>query len=49
MTADGTHTYQWDAEGRMTSVDSGSTVTQKYNALGQRVESFLPSGASLGS
>ncbi|HEX5413128.1 MAG TPA: RHS repeat-associated core domain-containing protein [Terriglobia bacterium] len=45
MTSDGTHTYQWDAEGRMTSLDSGSTATQKYNALGQRVERFLPNGS----
>jgi RHS repeat-associated protein len=34
----GTHTYQWDAEGRLASVDSGSTATYTYNALGQRVE-----------
>ena len=29
----------------MTSVDSGSTATQKYNALGQRVERFLTNGS----
>lgn len=45
MTGDGTHTYQWDAENRMVSVDSGSTATQNYNALGQRVERFLPNGS----
>jgi RHS repeat-associated protein len=38
LTADGSHTYQWDAEGRLRSVDSGSTATYTYNALGQRVE-----------
>jgi RHS repeat-associated protein len=38
-------TYQWDAEDRMVSVDGGSTATQKYNALGQRVERFLPNGS----
>ena len=32
------HTYQWDAEGRLKSVDNGSTVSYTYNALGQRVE-----------
>jgi RHS repeat-associated protein len=45
MTGDGTHTYQWDAEDRMVSVDGGSTATQKYNSLGQRVERFLPNGS----
>ncbi len=42
LTADGTgtgsHTYQWDGENRLTSIDSGSTATYTYNALGQRVE-----------
>jgi RHS repeat-associated protein len=42
LTADGTgagtHTYQWDAENRMTSIDAGSTASYTYNALGQRVE-----------
>src|SRR5690348_5459713 len=45
MTGDGTHTYQWDAEDRMVSVDGGSTATLKYNSLGQRVERFLPNGS----
>jgi YD repeat-containing protein len=39
LTADGTgtgsHTYQWDAEGRLLSVDSGATENETYNALGQ--------------
>ncbi|MGH9327028.1 MAG: hypothetical protein ACRD2B_10155 [Terriglobia bacterium] len=38
MTADGTHAYQYDAEGRLISVDSGTTATYVYNALGERVE-----------
>jgi len=38
LTNDGTHSYQYDAEGRMISVDSGTTATYVYNALGQRVE-----------
>jgi RHS repeat-associated protein len=43
LTADGTHTYQWDAEGRLASVDSGSTEGYTYNALGQQVHLNSPS------
>src|SRR5487761_175013 len=45
QTADGTgqHTYQWDAENRLKSIDSGSTATYTYNALGQRVEKLVGS------
>ncbi len=32
------HTYQWDAEGRVSSVDSGTTWGFTYNALGHRVQ-----------
>jgi len=52
------HTYQWDAEGRVASVDNGSTWSFTYNALGQRVQwgysggtneqLFDPSGTWLG-
>jgi len=46
LIADGTHTYQWDAEGRLQSVNGqagqscgGSfIVCYAYNALGQRVQ-----------
>jgi len=42
LTADGSgtgsHTYQWDAENRLKSIDNSSTATYIYNALGQRVE-----------
>ncbi|HUY12154.1 MAG TPA: RHS repeat-associated core domain-containing protein [Terriglobia bacterium] len=31
------NTYQWDGEGRLASVDNGSTNTFAYNALGQWV------------
>jgi RHS repeat-associated protein len=41
------HTYQWDAEGRVASVDSGNTWSFTYNALGQRVLWSYPSGADL--
>ena len=39
------HTYQWDAEGRVSSVDSGSTWTFTYDALGDRVQMTVPSGS----
>ena len=32
------HTFQWDAENRMISLDNGSTWSGTYNALGQRAE-----------
>jgi len=47
LTADGTgtgsHTYQWDAENRMKSIDNGSTSSYTYNSLGQRVEKIVGS------
>jgi RHS repeat-associated protein len=46
LTGDGTHTYQYDAEQRASSVDNGSAVSFTYNALGLRVESAWPSAAS---
>ncbi|MGD0221785.1 MAG: hypothetical protein ABSF71_05575 [Terriglobia bacterium] len=39
LTSDGTHSYTWDAEGRLATMDGGSTETITYNALGQRVNS----------
>ncbi len=41
------HTYQWDAEGRVASVDGGSTWSFTYNALGHRVKWASPSGGEL--
>jgi hypothetical protein len=38
LTDDGTHSYQYDAEGRLISVDHGTTASYVYNALGWRVE-----------
>ncbi len=38
------HTYQWDAEGRVASVDSGSTWSFTYNAVGDRVQWVSPGG-----
>jgi RHS repeat-associated protein len=40
-----THTYQWDAEGRVASVDGGSTWSFTYNALGYRVQWAYTGGA----
>ncbi len=31
------HFYKWDAEGRLISIDNGSTASITFNALGQRV------------
>jgi RHS repeat-associated protein len=45
MTNDGSHTYTWDAEGRAATVDSGSTWSFTYNALGERAEWAHPGGA----
>jgi RHS repeat-associated protein len=38
------HTYQWDAEERVKSVDSGSTWSFTYNAVGDRVQWARPGG-----
>ena len=38
LTGDGTHTYQWDGEGKLKSVDNGATFNFGYNALGQQVQ-----------
>ena len=39
------HTYQWDAEGRVSSVDNGATWGFTYNALGHRVQWTYSNGA----
>lgn len=47
LTADGTgtgsHTYQWDAENRLKSIDNGTTAVYTYNAFGERVEKHVGS------
>ncbi len=46
VTADGLHTYQWDAEGRLTLIDSGGAnpIHITFNALGRRGSRNWPSG-----
>jgi len=39
------HTYQWDAEGRVSSVDSGPTWGFTYNAVGDRAQWATTGGA----
>ena len=49
LTGDGTNTYQWDAEGRLTKVINGAGTaisTNTYNALGQRVRDVTPSATT---
>jgi RHS repeat-associated protein len=41
MTNDSAHTYRYDADGNILSVDSGSTTTYVYNGLNQRVETVI--------
>ncbi len=43
LTDNSTHSYQYDAEGRLISVDNGSTATYLYNSFGERVESHVGS------
>jgi RHS repeat-associated protein len=38
MTYDGTHSYTYDDENRLTKVDGGNTATYVYDAEGRRVE-----------
>jgi RHS repeat-associated protein len=44
LLGDGLHSYKYDAENRIISVDAGQTATYLYNGLGQRVSKS--SGAS---
>ncbi len=56
LTSDGTHSYTWDADGHLASLD-GTSNTETYDAQGRRVEQlksgvyteilYAPSGAKL--
>jgi len=41
---DGTHSYFYDAENRITKVDNGATATYVYDANGQRVQKTTTTG-----
>jgi RHS repeat-associated protein len=43
MTSDGNHTYAYDAENRLISIDGGQTATYTYGADGLRVRSSVGS------
>ncbi len=43
-TGDGTHTYTYDAEGRVSQVDGGTTASYLYDAEGRRVRKTTSSG-----
>ncbi len=47
VTADGSHTYSYDAENRLISVDGGSTAAHVYNAAGRRVRKTTSSAGSV--
>ena len=36
LTSDGTHSYTWDTEGRLLTMDGGTTANMVYNALENR-------------
>jgi RHS repeat-associated protein len=44
---DGSHSYQYDAEGNLLTVDGGSTATYVYTALNRRSESRTNGGATI--
>ncbi len=45
LTADGNHTYAYDAENRLISVDGGNTASYLYDALGYRVRKNTSAGS----
>ena len=46
-TGDGTHTYTYDAEGRVSQVDGGTTGTYLYDAEGRRVRKTTVAGGTV--
>jgi RHS repeat-associated protein len=44
LLSDGSHSYTYDAENRITQVDGGSTAAYVYDANGQRVQKTTSSG-----
>jgi len=43
LTADGSHTYTYDADNRLSKVDGGSTASYTYDAFGRRAEKIVGS------
>ncbi len=41
MTSDGIHTYQYNYNNRLVSVDNGQTATYKYDALNRRIQKVV--------
>jgi len=46
MTSDGTHTYQYNYNNCLISVDNGATATYKYDALNRRIQKTVVSTGS---
>lgn len=46
LTNDGTHTYQYNYNNRLISVDNGATATYKYDALNRRIQKTVVSTGS---
>ena len=46
LTNDGTHTYQYNYNNRLISVDNGTTATYKYDALNRRIQKTVVSTGS---
>lgn len=41
LTSDGTHTYQYNYNNRLVSIDNGQTATYKYDALNRRIQKVV--------
>ena len=46
LVADGTHTYSYDEENRLTTVDGGATATYVYDPMGNRVQRTVGSSTA---
>jgi len=46
MITDGNHTYTYDYENRLLTVDAGTTAAYRYDALGRRVQKATPAGTA---